>query len=268
MREIRKHFELMKIGIGLSFRRLLYFRASTLFSILGNALFLLVNILFWRVIYTNIEVFNGWTIGQMYLFTAFSEFFHVFTMMFFPVAGKLWRLIYTGRLDTYLTKPVEPYVLMNILNIRMENIFNAVPSVLWIFILINFYKLRLDILSFLMALLFNLLAVIVYSLIQMSTSTASFWFGKITAIDELSDSLVMLVNYPHTIFPLYIRILMITILPFGYASTIPALIALKMGYIGTLPSLILGAIFTIVLWLSIFKLLWKLGMKRYESYGG
>lgn len=46
MREIRKHFELMKIGIELSLRRLLYFRASTLFSILGNALFLLVNILF------------------------------------------------------------------------------------------------------------------------------------------------------------------------------------------------------------------------------
>ncbi|WP_126992742.1 ABC transporter permease [Thermosipho globiformans] len=268
MKSLKRNFELFKIGVELSLRRLLYFRISTLFNVLGNALFLIVNILFWKIIYTNIEVFNGWTLEQMYLFTAFSEFFHIFTMIFFPVAGKLWKFIYTGKLDTYLTKPLEPYVLINILYIRLENIFNAIPSIIWIIIIINFYKIKLDVISFFIALLFNFVAVFIYSLIQMSTSTVSFWFGKISAIDELSDSLAMLVNYPHTIFPFFIRVFMITLLPFGYASTVPAFVTLKMNYIGTFWALLLGAVFSIMMWIAIFKILWKLGMKRYESYGG
>jgi ABC-2 type transport system permease protein len=204
----------------------------------------------------------------MYLFTAFTEFFHVFTKIFFPVSGKLWKLIYTGKLDSYLIKPVEPFMLLNTLNLRLENIFNLIPSVLWILVLINYYKIKLDVLSFIIALLFNFVAVFVYSLIQMSTSTASFWFGKISAIDELSDSLAMLVNYPHTIFPFFIRIFMITLLPFGYASTVPAFVTLKLKYIGTFSALAIGAAFTIILWVTIFKILWKFGIKKYNSYGG
>lgn len=257
---------LFKIALKMNWKRTVAFRTSFSLDILSSLLYSAMTVAFWQVLYTRIHSVSEFSIGQMFLFLFFVELFFTLGMSFFIVSGKLWQFIHTAKLDTYLTRPGDPRILMLLMGMRAENFVRALPSLTILLCLALYQHASLTWMGFFWALLISITAATTYALLQMAGSWVSFWVGRSQVIDELTDSLTELTQYPHTIFPKSAQLFLSIVLPFGLAGTQPALIAANRGY-----GLLAGMVFAVsgmLFWLVIQHVLWRKGLKRYESSNG
>lgn len=180
----------------------------------------------------------------------------------FPVTGKLWRFIFTGQIDTYLTRPIHPTVLFIVNNIHLEFLIAPLPTILFLF-----WKSQtiwsgesLIIGSFIV-----FIAVIITVLLELSASGLAFWFGNISAIDEIVDSFLQINKYPLTLLNQGWQVIFSIVLPFMFNATVPSQIASGLK-VSTLS--VTGGVVSILLWPVLVYFVWKEGRRRYEGYGG
>lgn len=253
-------------GLNLNLRRLRQFTVSFLLDVTASLAYAGITVIFWRVIYGRIRPLPGWTLGQAFAFSAFFELFYALSMSLFVGTGKLWNNIITGRIDVYLIRPVDPRLLMGLLTVRMESFIRALPSIVLLFSLALAHGVRFTIGNALASLVIVTLGALTYAFVQMAGSWASFWIGRAQMLDEITDSLNELARYPHTIFPDWLRMALMTVVPMAFASTEPARVLTGMS--GNMVGAIGVAMGVTAVWWFIQDLLWKKGLRRYDSYGG
>lgn len=249
----------------LDLRRLWYFRASIFMEVLASLAYALIMVVFWSVIYQDVKPLPGWPLGQTFVFLAYLELFFALTNSVFGASGKAWLLINNGRLDTYLVRPVDPRLLLTLLTTRLLNLVRAAPSIALLFFLATQNGARFTFSGVVTALAMVLLATIAYAQLQFVGSYVSFWMGRSRVIDELTDSLYALTQYPHTIFPRWLQAVLATVLPFAFASTWPGMASVGAGNAGAWLAL---SLVVTASWILIQDRVWKLGLKRYDSFGG
>ena len=74
------------------------------------------------------------------------------------------------------------------------------------------------------------------------------------------------VQYPHTIFPGWVRVLLTTVVPLALAASQPAL-ALQ-GSTSQALRIFTAALAVAAAWWAIQEFAWRRGLKRYDSFGG
>lgn len=258
--------KLLITALTLNAQRVLAFRTSFILDILASLAVVSVNVVFWQIIYGRVSHLPGFTIGQTFLFLFFVELFFSLSMSVFVGSGKFWGSINTGRLDVYLARPGDPRVLLTLISMRLENLLRAVPSLLLLLVLALSHGAILTLGGLLAALVITVLGAVTYAFLQMAGSWVAFWAGRTQVLDELTDSLTELTRYPHTIFPKAVQFFLMTALPFGYAGTQPALLAAASPQLLLLGTLAAAGV--ALIWLAIQNLLWKKGLKVYESSNG
>lgn len=257
---------LIAIAIRLNLKRLRAFRASLVLEVGASLSYAAITAIFWNVIYRRVQPLPGWSLGQTFAFTALIELFYAVTMSVFVATGKFWGAIISGRIDIYLIRPTEPRLLMGLLAIRLENLIRAIPSVTLLAALAGVYGFRPTVTSVLAALIVTALGTCAYACLQMAGSWASFWLGRTQVLDEITDSFTEFTQYPHTVFPPWVRLALLTVVPMGLAATEPALLLSGMSI---RPMLVIGGAVAVTLaWWVMQELLWKRGLRRYDSYGG
>lgn len=256
---------LLSYTLRLDLKRLWYFRASMVLEMVASLTYAVIMVAFWSVIYQDVKPLPGWPLGQTFAFLAWLELFFAVTNSIFLASGKVWHLINTGRLDTYLVRPVDPRVLMTLLTTRLMNLVRAAPSIALLFFLAVRNGAQFTVPGVLTSGAMVLLGATAYAQVQFVGSYLSFWIGRSRAIDELTDSLYSLTQYPHTIFPRWIRAVLATVLPFAFASTWPGMASVGMGR--AVEWLALSLIVT-GCWVFAQDRVWKAGLKRYDSFGG
>lgn len=107
-------------------------------------------------------------------------------------------------------------------------------------------------------------AVILFA-IGLATAAAGFWLTRIESLQNMTeDASHTAARYPLTIYPKWLQVSLLVLVPVGFVNYIPALYVLRhQGSIG----LLLGtlAVAVAVLWLAMR--FWKLGLSRYQSTG-
>lgn len=219
-------------------------------------------LIFWDSIYTAFPSAIGWTPVQMYLFLGYVELFVALKRGFFPVTGKMWRIVMNGQIDTYLTRPISPAVLFIVNNIHLELLFSSIPTILFLFWKSSSLWTWGSLLTGSMVVLF---AVIVTALLELTASGLAFWFGNISAVDEIVDSFYAMNNYPLILLDRGWQVLFTFIFPFMFNATLPSLIAagIPLSWMN-----LSGAGITLILWSVLVYVIWREGRRRYEGYGG
>lgn len=246
-------------------RRFQYFKCNTILNLLSSSIYIVANVLFWYCVSDAGFLITGWSFSDVMVFIAFSELFYSIESALFLVASRFWRVIYSGALDTLMTRPLDPRVRFIILNVNYTQIIHAGIKFIALLILA---RRSLSISLVLAGVLIVLVANSILAIIRLCFSYSAFWLGKMDAMSELADCITQFNKYPLTIMPKVVKMVCTFVFPFYFFSTFSTEILIhKISHQSILIGGI-GMLFNILLWGSINKVLWNKGREKYESIHG
>lgn len=263
MERVKRNFRVVKVLVSMRLQNLMMFRLSFFGPFFIDGSLFLVQIAVFQSIYANVNRIGTWGKGEMILYIGTFSLINALNMMiyFFGVNG-IPEKVKSGDMDLYLTKPVSP-----LLRLTFEKINPGSGMLILLSGLIIFYGIReggIHLTSFgiaeygfwilLMTVLFYEMEVILRSISFFTISGAS-----VTKFEEAGLELCM--QLPGIVFYGAYKVIFCLILPYGIMATIPV-----KSMIGELN----GAeawygIFVVVVFTILTAVIWKTGLKHYNS---
>lgn len=253
---MRKTFRLLWLYGKLNLSAAMEYRAAfwtqSIGMVINNASF----IFFWWIAFGQVgESIGGYTFHDvMFIWGLCSSAFGL-AQIVFGNNGHITRMIVTGDLDTYLTQPVDPLFSM----LCSRTALSAWGDLAYGVILFIGSGQGLS------ALPIFCVAVVTGALLMTATNVMlhamTFFLGDASALGSMTlDFLITFSIYPLGIYPLFMRVLMYTVIPAAFITHVPLKIARDFSAAQTL--LLLGFTFA---YCAAAWLLFQRGLKRYES---
>lgn len=244
-----------------NFVREAVYRTNFLTSILVDFIWIGVEFSLFAIIYANVETLAGWTKPQVYFFLGmFFSADAIFSVLFQTNFWHFSDLVNKGELDILLTKPVHPLFLALTRWMNLTSIFNVL---LGLAICVRYadqagFEGGWKWLYFLLWIPFGAL---VELLIRFLFSIWIFWTDRSFAISRLYYQFFAFATKPDALYPQWIRYLILTIIPFGFVSSVPSRALLH----GISAQEFLSMFIVLILLWGLNAFLWKTGLKRYQS---
>jgi ABC-2 type transport system permease protein len=228
----------------------------------------IVNYVSWKAIYGNRESLNGFQREDL------LGYFVVMTLLWYIVGGtinsRLAHDIRDGFLSNLLVKPIHPIIRYMFVeqSWKVGSIVLIIPTTL---ILFAVFQITVPIHSFLqcMILIITLVfAAIIYSLWDLTIGMFGFFFTNITPINRLNRVLYVLLSgrmIPLALYPQWMGKLN-NIFFYRYTFGLPADVIFTFDQVDIV-KMIGMQLFWIGIILGIFNIVYKFGIKKYESYG-
>ncbi|MFK7693548.1 ABC transporter permease [Paenibacillus sp. HJGM_3] len=210
---------------------------------------------------------GGWSTYEVGFLFALMMYNRAFYRMFASEINSFEKYLVDGMLDQHLLRPIP------ILLVLMTRQFRPMLGelILGSTLLIT-CLLHLDAsgqLDWRLALLKTLIAIpsgfAITFAFGLSTATVGFWTHRIDDLRRITDDATTNASfYPLTIYPKWMRVILLTVLPMGFASYVPAMHIIR-GELSfwTLPATLLLAL----LLLAGALRFWRFGVTHYQSTG-
>ncbi|MBN1812545.1 MAG: ABC-2 family transporter protein [Anaerolineae bacterium] len=211
---------------------------------------------FWSILFRQLPNLRGWDLTQVLtLYGIVAMGFGAATV----VCGNTTRIasiIASGDLDYYLALPADP--LVHLLVSRM-----SLPA--WgdlIFgLIVYLITAPARWASLPLFLLLGALSALIVVAFGVLVGSLAFWLGRAeTLAGQLNDKIIAFSLYPIDIFPGLVRVLLYTLIPSAFISSVPA--ALLSDFRWERLTLLVGFAAGITL---TARLVFRLGLRRYES---
>jgi len=246
------------------FKILMEYRVNFLIGASSTIILQMAGLLTIWVVMRQVPSLNGWSLHEVLLIYGLITLSKSLNHMF---ADNLWTIgrqyIRSGAFDRFLVRPINP--LFHLLADRFchDGIGNfLVGSVLIV------YSLRaLDIPLTISNLLYLLVAALsggaIFFGLNLITGTSAFWLMDAVPVMRLVFDNHLFAQYPLTIYPRAIGILLTWLIPYGFASFYPAsyLLGHHMGWLAWL------APFVATVLVVIGYRVWKIGLRHYSGTG-
>lgn len=258
MRYLRLYLSFLRF----SFSRALEFRIDFLFRIVMDLTYYAVHLTFFTVLYGHTTSLGGWTLDQVYVFLAGYLFCDAMFMTVF--ANNLWFLpihVNQGQLDYDLVRPVPELFLLSLRQFAANSFVNLLMAgglVVWA---LHRYPGDFGPLQLIVFGLFLALGSVLYYLIRLTFIIPVFWMHSTRGLDELSWSLSRFAEKPIQIYPPALELVLRTLLPVAFLSTIPAeILFLGLRWQSLAGSLVVAALFALAV-----RSFWQVGLRAYSS---
>src|SRR5258707_6007472 len=175
------------------------------------------------VIFLHAQTLNGWDYDEMLVVVAIYFLTGgILNFMIKPNMVLLMNNIWDGNLDYWLLKPVYSQLLLSMRKLEIWRIFDILAGLVVLGIVFSHLGPRLTLTgSFFFALTFLLGISVVYSFYLMLT-TIAFWTVKLENLPLLFQSLFDTGRWPVSLYPLWLRLSLVVIVPVAVAITIPS----------------------------------------------
>lgn len=254
-------------GVFLKFKTLavrvaLEYRANFWLMVFSGILMRGIFILVVMVIYHNLPAVAGWKEEELFLIIGLLLAAEGVSNVFFDGPWHLGEHIYRGTLDVMLVRPVSPLFQVLCQGMGLQG-FGIFPLGLGILI---WSLAALHYLSPLYV-LFALAAVLCGVALRVAStflfaSTLFYFKGANLNIPFLAHTIGELGRYPVSIYPFWMRIILLYIIPTGFIGYIPALAMRE-----SRPLLMLAVPAVTVLYSLVTRFVFYRGIRRYESVG-
>ncbi|MFA5871707.1 MAG: ABC-2 family transporter protein [Parcubacteria group bacterium] len=237
----------------------------------GNIAELVALAIIWTVVYQSIEVVKGYNASEMISYVVFAWFFSFLTTTY-AFEANVARDIHMGTLSNILVKPMG--YLKYMMTVATGRIFVALLVVL-IQVIIVFYffwdKLIFSI-DFPTALLLAAMLVVSYLinlLLSILIGFIGFWTAEIAGIYlalKIIKNFLSGFYFPINLLPATL-VKISLFFPFAYTAFIPIQLYLgKISFAEGLRGLAVEIVWLVILY-GIIKIVWRFGLKKYESVG-
>ena len=223
----------------------------------------LIQIAAFSAIFLQVDSINGWNRYQMIFFVGtFTVLDSIYMCTYFFGVIGIPDKIRTGKLDIYITKPVNTLFYVSFENMDLGSIILTVPGVLMLAYASGKLGIRPNLWNVTGYLLLILIMLILMYNLMIIIRSAAFWFIKIDSLGEFENEMVNFsFKVPGIAFRGAAKFFFYIILPYGLMATIPT-----QFFTGVLEgrywimTIAVTAGFTL-----ISQMLWKLGLSRYGS---
>lgn len=245
--------------VGLSFKYNLLKAMDNRVAFISQVLGMILNdglmIIQWIVLFSIQSNIGGYGFKEILLLWGLAAGTFGIAHMFFSQAFNISNLIIDGKLDAFLVQPKDP--LLYIVTSGMS--VSAVGDLLYgIVVLLIVHP---PIVTSLLYLFFTVIGGIIVVSFSIILNSLTLYFKNSTDLaNTLNMAVVNFGTYPDGIFDGIAKVLLLTIIPVGWAVYIPLSVIVEFN-LGLFCSVILFTIFMVVL----ANILFKNGLKRYSS---
>lgn len=238
-------------------------------AIVGMFSFLITNMVSFAsllFIVRSIPSLNGWTtyeLGFLYGFSMIPRSIdHLLT-------DSLWYIGYwyvrIGEIDRFLIRPVNSLFQVIAEVFQPEAIGEAILGIALLLICGRKVTLILTFGTVVMMIVAVIFGSLIFTALKLITCSVAFWTKRSGQLMSMIYNFADFAKYPIGIYHPVIKFILAFIFPFGLVISIPVDIMVNATYNSWLVCLVIIAISGVLL--SIGGLLWKAGIKNYESAG-
>lgn len=252
-----KTLNLLKNYFSFNLKANMEYRTAFFIQVFGMFLNNSAFIIFWKILYIQIgSAINGYAFNDMMFLWAISALGFGLSVVLLGNGNQISRIIYSGGLDIYILQP-KP-ILPNLLASRMH--ISGWGDVIYGIILYSFtqpfsmYKIGLFI-------FFSILICFLITAVRVFYHSFTFFLGNADSFAQnASDTVLMLMMYPGSIFTGPERLFLHSLIPAVFLTHIPVEL-FKDFNIKRFLFLLAGDIVITMTAIITFKL----GLKKYES---
>jgi len=257
-RYLKLYFRFFKISV----MEIAMYRLNSLFFGLASIVWLATTLLFISVIFKGRTEIAGWTVWEVTLLLGIHEIVFLFAWVFF--VDNLKNFMYSvriGSFDKTLLKPVNHRFLVSFGKLDFSSISDVFSLIIIFFVAFSHLTIKVDFWQgfiFFVSILSSF--VIAYFLYFIISSLCLF----ITSAENYTDWLIEATDFDHYPAEIYgnkLKFFYYSVLPILYFAYVPTAILLN-----KLPTyyVLFGLILILVLYF-ISKIIWKAGLKNYQS---
>jgi len=260
---MKRVFRLEKIFIAQYLKQTMEYKADFFVGVFGVLLNQGLNLVFLKIIFSQIPKLDGWSLQQIIFIYGFALIPKGLDHLFFD---NLWavgqRLVRKGEFDKYLTRPVNPLFHVLVETFQVDAFGELLVGVILLVMTTGtVHWTWLKLLLFILSIPF---ATSIYTSLKIGTSAMAFWMKKSGAISYLFYMFNDFARYPVSIFNNVVRWIISFIIPFAFTAFYPA------SYFLTDKNIVfnLGGLVVIsIVFLFISISIWNKGITAYESAG-
>ncbi|MWV43680.1 hypothetical protein GRF59_08525 [Paenibacillus sp. HJL G12] len=237
--------------------------------ILGTVLAAIVQIaefLMIAIVLNKFGAVKGWSLYEVGYLFAVMTLSKTLYRTFASDVHHLENYLTTGELDQLLTRPVPILLALMSQNIRLMpgELLQGGTILYWsMHGLITSGQITWAALPYTLFIIVTG-GVILFS-IGLATATIGFWITRIDELQTLTeDAAQTAVRYPLVLYPVWLRSLLLIVIPVGFVGYVPSLFILRGEYGAWL---VYGIAFLAVICLIVSLKFWKFGLTRYQSTG-
>lgn len=232
------------------------YRASFIGRVVGMIVNDLMWMAFWILYFDRFPVVQGWQKADVLTLWCICEMGFGLAHSIFGNALNLAGIVVKGDLDFYLVYPKD--VLLHTLVSRMNAtaLGDAVLGPVAFLVLVR--PSAIQVLLFLVSGL--LVAAIFLGFTVLANSIAFFIGNSENLSEQISNSLIHFATYPSGIFHGGTKALLFTLIPAGFINTVPVSVVRRFD-----PVFFLALVGAAVGFVAVAALVFKAGLKRYES---
>jgi len=178
-----------------------------------------------------------------------------------PNMGRVLGDIHLGTFDYVLTKPADSQLLASVRQFNLWRLVDAgvgLGVVVWGLIRLNDSIAADQLAGFALTLVAGF--VLIYCLWLVVTAGA-FWVVRMDQVQELFFGLYRAGQYPVTVYPLGLRLVLTYLVPIGFAVTVPA--ESLTGRL-TWERVVATAVFLVIV-AAVTRVIWRAGTRRYSG---
>jgi ABC-2 type transport system permease protein len=228
------------------------FFTQMLFMVANNLVFFTV----WWIFFGKFKEVNGWTLREIEAMYGLSAGSFGLGIAFGNGARQIAAKIVNGELDTFLVQPRNP-LLHQVGSVSQPSGWGDLLSAAVLIHLSGYATLG----NLPLLLLFACSGAVVFLSSAVIVNSLAFWLGNIEQLArQFVEFVITFSVYPQTIFPLYFKIFLLTVIPAGLISYIPVEILKRHVPLWSLA--VAGAALCFAV---LAQTIFRLGLRRYES---
>ena len=220
-------------------------------------------------LFAKFRTLDGWTWTEVIFLYSLGNLAYSLMRVLGSQLDDFDRYIVRGDLDIVLIRPLPPLFYILASRVELIHVSRLLTSIVVFTVASHLLHLRwtVSVIIFVITTIFSG-GIIMFTLILIS-ATVALWTtksGKLT--DILTGATKEAANFPISIYPLAVRVLLTFILPVAFVTYYPAQRLLqKNEFLGMPEYFQFGAPFVAVVLLFFSYVLWRLGLRRYHSTG-
>ena len=261
---MRRYLEIYGIMLRNSLIRELSFKANFLLWMLVEVLWFLGQILFFSIIFGQVDRIGDWTKWEVVLLVGTHQIIaQLFQAFFFVNVANIPELVRTGKLDSLLVLPLDSQFVVSTKQFGLDSIVNALVGVF--VVVLSLIRLQITpgpgaIALYLIALAFG---VAIHYSIMLALAAVSFWIVRAQGLVYGYFNFLNIARYPDVIFPQVFRWIFGWIIPVVIVANIPARLLIKS--LGQPGWLILHLVVAGTIAALLSRAFWRWALQHYSS---
>lgn len=260
---MRKNLRVLKELLRLRFHNLMVFRLDFFAPFFVDGSLFAIQLMAFSAIYSNVDTIGSWGQEEMILYIGTFSLLNAISMTicFFGLNG-IPAKVKSGELDLYLSKPISP-----LFRLTFEQISpGAVPLVLLSLVIIwhGVYTMQKSIcLQEIAAYCFWVVVMeVLYYEMEVLVRSISLYLATTARMEQLEEAgLALCMKLPGIAFYGIYKMVFYLLLPYGIMATLPV-----QSMIGEMSvKLALYGIFVVLLFSILTCVVWKQGLRHYNS---